>query len=844
MRLKGLLKGKIFPEWFGVTATATISLPYLLFLRFVGGTWLAENHHYPTILKCLLVATSLFAGWILYKILTRQGLFVTGLELHLLPFLAVVILSSAFSYSPNLSLEKAIGVGFYIFTALLVIEIKKKAWMWQGLIIGIIITALITTAISFSIILYTFARFQFSFRDLLTRLPHILNAMPTMPAIVNLHPTISAGYYLMVFPLIVFQINRSKKVLYRILLGLGLLLTLIIVIMMKSRGSIIGLAFMTLSVLILASKNVLPKIGEYPEYVIILGLIIFSLITAGIFYIIKREGFSFQEESIICRLEAWKISLGLLLEHPLLGSGMETFGLRFLQKKIPTACSAILHVTHNDFLQILVNFGLAGLAALAYFFYKFWLFINNSTRVGESSRNYSLIALAGMAGMGVMSTVTYSPNIVFLGIFYLVWMIDENKIVELDFQYWKLLGLLFFLATIGSLEIWTVWRIEPYFRARIAAERSDWATASANLKEAINRDPGVAYYQQTLAYIEGQRQWTGDTSGLDALDQYYLTFEEISEIGDDHASAASLWAEKGNYLAAVQEIEMALYYSPINKNYYCILGSYLTKVHQDDKALIALSNCIVYQPTWLDTPFWDGLGLDWKTHEEIIGLAADGIKLRKHAEIDLDLGKLFYFNGQLEIADYYLDRYLETNNLEYDAFLLKALIAVDISDYKSARYYNDRAIELNPRCLKCWMVEAAIAYIQGNNEDVEKALKISSHLGGSPETQLLFADVYTDKGNPGETLKALQSSVNIRYHQNLDSHWIASRWHLADRHFKYIPLGLTYSNYYHPVSVAGKRIEKISCHLAKEFYLNAMSPDQVSREYFQNNFNQLECSSD
>jgi tetratricopeptide (TPR) repeat protein len=218
------------------------------------------------------------------------------------------------------------------------------------------------------------------------------------------------------------------------------------------------------------------------------------------------------------------------------------------------------------------------------------------------------------------------------------------------------------------------------------------------------------------------------------------------------------------------------------------------------------------------------------------------LQSRQDMNKNRDLGELYYYYGQFEKADQFLDYYIERFDNDYVVYLLKALTAAELSENDASSEYIDHAIEINPRCSKCWLIKAEIAINRNEFAEAKRALIISNYINRSPKAQLLLANIYYFQGKPDERLVALQSVADITLSQNLDSHWMASRWHFMNRHFKFLPLGLTYQDYYSPVVSAGEDIEKISCSMAAELYMKAMSLDKISNDYFQEKYDDLDCN--
>jgi hypothetical protein len=56
-----------------------------------------------------------------------------------------------------------------------------------------------------------------------------------------------------------------------------------------------------------------------------------------------------------------------------------------------------------------------------------------------------------------------------------------------------------------------------------------------------------------------------------------------------------------------------------------------------------------------------------------------------------------------------------------------------------------------------------------------------------------------------------------------------------------LPSGLTYRDYYTPITEAGRRIAGISCSALQEMYKKAISPDRISADYFRDDPAYLHC---
>jgi O-antigen ligase len=76
-------------------------------------------------------------------------------------------------------------------------------------------------------------------------------------------------------------------------------------------------------------------------------------------------------ESTTMRLEWYRTSLGIIAEHPIVGSGTGAFGKAYAERTRGRNVQPTVN-PHNEFLHIAVQLGAAGLAALLWLFYAAW----------------------------------------------------------------------------------------------------------------------------------------------------------------------------------------------------------------------------------------------------------------------------------------------------------------------------------------------------------------------------------------------------------------------------------------------------------------------------------------
>ena len=235
-----------FKNWL----STLLFLPLVLFFRFINGTWLVLDKDFTAYTQSVWVFGFVFLVWLGWKWLFDDRFLITGVELYLGLFFLVMCISTIFSENISLSIEKLIGVTAYLFAIYILIDLKRNQYLWQGVINALLITAGFSSLIILSPAFYWLNIYQITFGSIITNPGYVLNVIPRLPNLLNLHPSITAGYLLMILPLGIFQLTQTKKIIWKILISLGLILNMVIFILTKSRGGFLGF-FMVVIYLIL-----------------------------------------------------------------------------------------------------------------------------------------------------------------------------------------------------------------------------------------------------------------------------------------------------------------------------------------------------------------------------------------------------------------------------------------------------------------------------------------------------------------------------------------------------------------------------------------------------------------
>jgi len=155
---------------------------------------------------------------------------------------------------------------------------------------------------------------------------------------------------------------------FQIFLTIGLAVMLLALLFSKSRAGITGwgLGFLTFVILVHSGSNGMPR-SFWVITSIIIGMVALFSFRIGVDPILDRCWTVSKEAT---RLDFWLDSLVIVKDHPF-GIGLATFKQVFPVFNVSTISESTPYYAHNDYLQLLVEAGWIGFAALVGGFYIF-----------------------------------------------------------------------------------------------------------------------------------------------------------------------------------------------------------------------------------------------------------------------------------------------------------------------------------------------------------------------------------------------------------------------------------------------------------------------------------------
>ena len=231
-------------------------------------------------------------------------------------------------------------------------------------------------------------------------------------------PNLAANFCSLALLSTLFLIQDApRKYLYLIIFVLGLALFISL-----SRGAVFSLVGAVIIYLSLCQYKKLP----WSRALLTFGLIlVFSFLVSSVILGSQSglSGLSINDrpESLSDRFDMWRSAWEMFLEHPLLGTGLGTFVLRYPALRAPTEASSTGFFAHNDYLQILAELGVLGF--IAWFIIPLTLlvlavrsYLQTDKKIDTGIHCLAISAVSLVGAHSLFNFVMYHPVInVFLG---------------------------------------------------------------------------------------------------------------------------------------------------------------------------------------------------------------------------------------------------------------------------------------------------------------------------------------------------------------------------------------------------------------------------------------------
>jgi len=196
--------------------------------------------------------------------------------------------------------------------------------------------------------------------------------------------------------------NVQKQIMFLFLLGIVFLS----IILSKSRGGIFSILVSLLFFYIISSRFSQKSIEIKWMIYAVLTVALFFGIYIGLYPIIER--YLLIEGDLPSRTLVWKDIITMIKDFPLFGTGLGTFSYIYPLYKVSILKPITYVYSHNDYLQILAETGLAGFLSLMLALALFLLsLIRNLVRLSTEQHYFKFFLLLG-ALTGILSILIHS----------------------------------------------------------------------------------------------------------------------------------------------------------------------------------------------------------------------------------------------------------------------------------------------------------------------------------------------------------------------------------------------------------------------------------------------------
>lgn len=784
--------------------------PLAFFVRFVGGTWLILDHDYKAYLINFILFGSVFLGWLTWKWFSKSKLYLTGLEKYLGLFLFTALLSTLFSVNKSISIEKLSGVIAYLLSIYVLIDIRKNQNLWGGMINAVLLVAGISSLISLYPMYHTIKVFEISVMDAINNPGYVIDVIPRLPDFINFHHSVTAGYLVLIFPLMLYNFVKTKNLLWKIVSIISLFFMVILFIFTKSRGGFIGL-FLSFVIGIYIYRKSIYKLILRHKLISILSLIVTLGFFLGVFVIIlSTRGFSFKSGTIILRYQAWFAVFQMLKESPLFGTGLGTFGMKYLQFRDPNVHSGTMIHAHNQLFQTIGVMGVSGLFSVIILGITFFRKIKDNV-VWKDFSIVSVIALTGLSGVLLPDAIFTSSQIVLLVLIYVLGLIPKEAYLETNQKYNWLTGLSLIAFILGITGVWICWKLEPYYRSRVAANNGNWGRASVLLKEAKSRDVKNPYYDHALGLTAGQEACNNGNGYEKGIVYYENSIDKYYGWSVDYTNLALLLSETNDYKQASNAISLAIRFDPNNPLNYCLQGDFYRKQNKMASAVEAYGKCISLNPDWIDSTYWNYPEERKKLLDRVVSSAKEQLYLGDDADNLIKLGNLHLVQGEFQESMKAIRSYQDQRPGELSALMVKSRIHLAKGDYEKAIDALNKVLLENPRYSEAWVYLGKAYYQTDDYVKAKSALIKSFFLDGSPYTNWILGKLFVMSNNDDLGFFIMSKNLITSGSDSRFSHHVAGRWPLPVKYLDCVPRIRSYTMDVNPAKNTANYLSESHC---------------------------------
>ncbi|MBN2519047.1 MAG: tetratricopeptide repeat protein [Bacteroidales bacterium] len=432
-----------------------------------------------------------------------------------------------------------------------------------------------------------------------------------------------------VFSYFLLEKERRNKFIYYLLLSV-LYITLMIC---QSRGIWISISLtLIFAIYIIIKFNFLKLFQENNKW-LFLVLVTFLVITMiystdnslnkSAITVTERAISTFDEQdpSLNMHLLKWNTTINMIKDKPLLGSGIGTFKMNYLDyqavflQKYPDYIkySGKAAEAHNEYLQMGAELGIVGLGIFLSIFFVFYSLALKYLKNNQNNQDKIIVfsLLMGITSFLIHSLFTFPYHVPVLGSTFFIFLgltvvyisgfeineVDKKNIIRIKINTNQMIkNIIIILTLLLAVFLIGIFVVKPYsaeihyFKGMKDYENQNYNDALKDFKYAARLDPSNGRILHGLGSTYYHLDIQDEAQKILQRTKYYFNDRNI------YRNLGLSYTQSGNYQKAEKEIKHAIYLDPKFTKAYIDLA-YLYAIQKDyDKALIEWNKVFEIEP--------------------------------------------------------------------------------------------------------------------------------------------------------------------------------------------------------------------------------------------------------
>ncbi|MFP4322288.1 MAG: O-antigen ligase family protein [Anaerolineales bacterium] len=723
-----------------------------LYLIFIASAAYTTNNLLFKVMFHALVMGSLFV-WFGRWAWQRRSLPHSPLDGLLLIYVAWLFITAFSGQHPRLSLEGVWALMVYVLWFYIVLDLMRQGrerWLFEGLLLN----AGVIVLISLLEVLSRYSGFPFVLQDqdwfavggFSEPIPPKMDGL----ALVFNVSTILGNFVAFLIPLVLAWGISTRRFDNRVG-ALALVGGLVVVLYLTySEGAYVAFGVSMLVCLTFYAAQRSPRIPQLAA----LGAVIGGVGAAfGLLMLLAMtDGTPAYDEA---RQDLWQAATTTTLDYPVTGVGTQAFGSAYRVYHLVDEDIDHLMAAHNLVLNTLAETGLPGLLiilGLVGGFLRVWWIAYQHAPAKRRTRLVGI--LAALSALAVHSAVdNFEHPALGLGIALCVaYVVVDWPAPPRPARPYRWAPLII----LGVVSLWAVW----WVRADIAEARywngmqlygaGDYAAAAQAFSRAAELDPELALYDLHHVQTLGALAEDGDPQALARAIRAYETVLQTHTAPHElvWANLAVLYAQRGDYNAALQAINQAIGIapSPASTDYYILRAEYRVALGDDAAAQADYETALQDNLQLTSSIYWHASPLREQAVEGVYQTATPTRQLTIAMNMGWDARAHDLAEGLARQTETWVEHLvLGRYYLHYG----EAARALDVLQQAQTLFGRDNTGLLTSMALAHWEL--------GNLEAAETHARRALYFGAenTPASYVLAQVLITQGGHPADTINAL-----------------------------------------------------------------------------------------